>query len=145
MTTSRPKTSTLFSIAIFSVPLLIVGIIGFNRLLDNPEWYHYAMAVIGTPIGAGLIVRQIVSYKSITVGKKKITINHLLRLKAISYPIADIEYWKEEIVKTGAGTYKETEIKMGKISLKISKQEYSNYDKVVTYLKKNCSRKYIKT
>jgi len=142
MITSKPKASTLLSITLFSVPMLGMGVYGFSYLLENPEWYHYAMAVIGTPVGAGLLLRQLVSYKTITVGKKKLILNYLVKGKATSYLLKDIDYWKESIVKTASGTYKETEIKLTeKIKLTISKQEYSNYDKVVSYLRKNYLKK----
>ncbi|MDH5366612.1 MAG: hypothetical protein OEW67_06465 [Cyclobacteriaceae bacterium] len=145
MITSKPKTSTILSITIFSIPLLIMGIYGFSYLLENPEWYHYAMAVVGTPIGTGLLLRQLVSYKTITIGKKKIILNYLMKGKPTSYLLKDLDYWKENIVKTASGTYKETEIKLTeKIKLTISKQEYSNYDKVVNYLRKNYSKKSLK-
>ena len=125
--------------------MLVVGILGFSRLLDNPEWYHYAMAVVGTPVGAGLLFRQLVSYKTITIGKKKITVKFLLRTKSTSYGLNQIDQWKEEVVKTGTGTYKEIDIHWEKRSiLKVSKQEYSNYDKMANYLKKNYPKKMLR-
>lgn len=126
--------------------MLAMGIIGFSYLLDNPEWYHYAMAVVGTPIGAGLLVRQLVSFKTITVGKKKLSINYLLKTKPIVYGLNEIDLWKEEVVKTGTGTYKEIDIYWDKRSvLKVSMQEYSNYDKLAKYLKKNYPKKAFKS
>lgn len=145
MIISKPKFGTLFSIIIFSVPLLVVGILGFSRLLDSPEWYHYAMAIVGTPIGAGLLLRQLVSYKTITVGKKKLSIKYLLRLKPTVYGLNEIDHWKEEVVKTGTGTYKEIDIHWGKRSiLKVSVQEYSHYDKIANYFKKNYPKKILR-
>lgn len=145
MIISQPKFGTLLSIAVFSIPMLTMGIYGFSYLLDAPEWYHYAMAVVGTPIGAGLLIRQLVSYKTITIGKKKLSIKYLLRFRPIVYGFNEIEKWKEEIVKTGSGTYKEIDLYANQRSIfKISKQEYSHYDKVANYLKKNYPKKFSK-
>ena len=110
-------------------------------MLEDPQLCHYVFAIIGTPIGLGLIVRQIVSFKTITFGKKKITIDFLLKRKDIVFSVKEVITWKEEVIKTMSGTYKETEIQLPRnIVLKISKQEYTNYDKAFNYLTKHCSK-----
>lgn len=124
--------------------MLGMGIYGFSKLLNAPQWYDYAMAVVGTPVGAGLILRQLVSYKTIVFGKKKLIVKYLVKRNTQNYTLQDMEYWKESIVKTGAGTYKETELKLtSKVKLTISQQEYSNYNNVMTYLRKNYFKKSI--
>lgn len=144
MIITKPKAGTILSIIVFSVPMLIMGIYGFSYLLNVPKWYHYAMAIVGTPVGAGLLLRQLVSYKTIIFGKKKLIIKYLVKRSSQNYSLKDIAHWKESTVKTGSGTYKETEIKLtDKITITISMQEYSNYSKVLTYLKKNYPKKSI--
>lgn len=61
----------------------------------------------------------------------------------IQHNLKELNAWRENIIKTPSGTFKELNLMFGNNErIDFSMQEYSNYDKVVSYLRKNCPNKY---
>lgn len=143
MIVAKPKNSTIFSILTFSIPVLAVGVYGLIEITGSSQWYHYALAIVCIPIALGLIARQILGYKTLSFGKQKLTIRYKFRSKSITHNLKDLKAWRENLVKTPSGTFKEINLLFeNNQRIDFSMQEYSNYDKVETYLRKNCGRKY---
>ncbi|MBL3656622.1 hypothetical protein [Fulvivirga sediminis] len=146
MIVAKPKKGTLFSLGLFIV--LAVGLatyITYTMLQGQPVWYQYALVALLYPIGIGLAIKVVWGYKVITVGKNKISIKYPIRFQTVEYTLKQLISWKEAIVKTGTGTFKEVSIKFdnGKV-LNLSYQEHTDYPQVIQYLKKKCPRKAIK-
>jgi len=123
--------------------MVVIGAYGILELTASPEWYHYVMAIICTPLALGLIMRQVIGYKTISLGKQKLIISYKFRGKTISYNLKELSAWRENVVKTPSGTFKELNLLFRDDKrIDFSMQEYSHYDKVISYLRKNNSKKY---
>lgn len=140
----KPKISTQFSLGVFIAASLSLGGYAGNIVFinKNPDWYHYMLLIIFAPIGLGLLMRMIFKYKIIQIGKGSINIKLPTRFINVSYDLNDIKHWRETAIKTAGGKYKELEILFDdQKRLHLSMQEHSDYNKVVTYLKKKVSKK----
>ena len=143
MIISKPKPSTIFSILMFALPLMAVAVYGFYILkTGTTSWYHYLFMIGFGPIALGLILRQIFGYKTISIGKDRLTISFLLKRKKVIYSLKLLQQWSETSIKTPSGNYKQLELVFdGKQKIGMSMQEHTEYHQVVKYLKKKHSRK----
>ena len=146
MIIAKPKSSTIFSIMMFSFPLLALAIYGFYILkTDHPAWYHYLYMIGFGPIALGLIFRQLFGYRTISLGKDKLIVSYLLKRSKITHSLKQMKQWNETAIKTPSGNYKQVELVFEtnhKIAL--SMQEHTEYHQVVKYLKKKHSKKMVK-
>ena len=145
MIISKPKPSTIFSIMMFALPLLAAGIYGVYILKTGKAlWYHYLYMIGFGPVALGLILRQIFGYKTISIGKDKITISSLLKRKNVIHSLKQLQQWNETNIKTPSGNYKQLEVVFeDQRKVVISMQEHTEYHQVIKYLKKKHSRKMI--
>ena len=127
----------------FALPLMAVAIYGFYVLrTGQTSWYHYLFMIGLGPLALGLILRQIFGYKTISIGKDKLTISFLLKRKKITHSLKQLQQWNETNIKTPSGNYKQLELIFdGKHKVGMSMQEHTEYHQVVKYLKKKHSRK----
>ncbi len=127
----------------FALPLLAVAVYGFYVLkTEQTSWYHYLYMIGFGPIALGLILRQIFGYKTISIGKDKLTISFLLKHKKIIHSLKQLKQWSEIAIKTPSGNYKQLEIIFeDQRKVVMSMQEHTEYHQVVKYLKKKYSRK----
>ncbi len=143
MIISKPKPGTIFSIVLFALPLLAVAIYGFYILkTGQTSWYHYLYMIGFGPVALGLILRQIFGYKTISIGKDKLTISFLLKRTKIIHSLKHLKQWSETSIKTPSGNYKQLEVifeNQGKVVM--SMQEHTEYHQVIKYLKKKHARK----
>jgi hypothetical protein len=146
MIVSKPKISTLISLGIFLA--LVFGVLIYNFLQYYASGYQSVlnlllMAVL-TPIGIGILIKILVGYRIIAIGKNKINIRFPLRFINYDVRLNEISKWKETRIKTFSSWYHELEIQSssGK-KIKLSKQEHTEYDRVLNYLGKKCRNKKI--
>jgi hypothetical protein len=140
----KPKSSTLWSLGLFIIICLAGGIYGLVHLFNDVHaaWYNYVLAVVLLPVGAGLLLRMLWSYKNIRIGKGKVDVYYPIRRKKVSFKLKDINYWTEETIKTASGTYRELRIiHTGKRKLDISMQEHTRYTETVQYFKSKAGSK----
>jgi len=143
MIISKPKTSTIFSIMMFSLPLMALAIYGFYVLkTGSTSWYHYLYMIGFGPIALGLMLRQVFGYKTIALGKDKVVISFLIKSKKVIHSLRELKQWSETAIKTPSGNYKQLEMmfESGQ-KVVISMQEHTEYHLVIKYLKKRHSRK----
>jgi hypothetical protein len=142
----KPKPGTIFSIMMFSLPLLALAIYGFYILkTDQPLWYHYLYMLGFGPISLGLIFRQIFGYRTITLGKDKLIISYLLKRGKIIHSLKQLKQWNETAIKTPSGNYKQVELIFEtNYKVALSMQEHTEYHQVVKFLKKKHSKKMMK-
>ncbi len=108
----------------------------------TPEWYHYALLILFSPLGLGLLFRMIFKYKIVSMGKGSIEINFPSQFSKRTYKLSNILTWSETAIKTAGGKYKELELIFDdKKKLNLSMQEHSNYPQAINYLKKKASKK----
>lgn len=145
MITTKPKVSTLFSMGIFIAVALSISAYCAYLMFDSGRiiWYQFLAAIILGPLALGLLAKVIFGYKIVSIGKERIDIKFPTKFTNKAYTLKDVDFWKEEEVKTGTGTYKELEVRFhsgGKLNL--SYQEHTNYSAVIKYLKKKCAKKF---
>ena len=127
----------------FAIPLLALAIYGFYILkTGNTFWYHYLYMIGFGPIALGLILRQVFGYKTITIGKGKLTISLLFKRTKIVHSLKQLERWSETSIKTPSGNYKQLELVFdNNRKVGMSMQEHTEYHQVIKYLKKKHSQK----
>ncbi len=145
MIVSKPKIGTLFSLGTFIVLCLLLA--GWALLTmqgkSNYTWYQYGAVIFFAPLGLGLLLRTIFSYKIVRIGKGEITVSFPTRFNSKAYKLNNIIHWGEQDIKTAGGKYMEMQILFDdKKKLYLSMQEHTNYSKVIQYLKKKCSKKF---
>jgi len=145
MIISKPKPSTIFSIMMFALPLLAAGIYGIYIFKNgNALWYHYLYMIGFGPVALGLILRQIFGYKTISIGKDKLTISFLMKRNEVIHSLKQLKEWGETNIKTPSGNYKQLEVIFeDQQKVVLSMQEHTEYHQVIKYLKKKYTRKMI--
>lgn len=146
MIISKPRNSTLTSLGLFL--LLIFGLAGATFIsMKNSEvvyWYHYLFLIILLPAGIGLLIKIIISYKIISIGKGKIHVKYPARFSQKTHSINNIKQWQEVKIKTVSDIYKQLEIIFNDNNkLTLSKQEHTLYDQVLSYLHQKAAKKKI--
>lgn len=146
MIVSKPRTSTLTSLGLFL--LLVFGLAGATIIsMKNSEvdyWYHYLFLAVLLSAGIGLLIKMIVSYKIISIGKGKLNVNYPARFNQKSYSINNIKQWQEVRIKTISGLYQQLEILFNNNEkLTVSRQEHTFYDQIMSYLHQKAPKKKI--
>lgn len=110
---------------------------------SNPDWYVYLVLLLMTPLTIFLTIRTFVNYKVIEFGNNQISIRYTVRKKVRSYPLSEVNHWRESIVKTGkSSTFKEIEIQFAdRFKVNLGLKEFSDYPKVQTYLERKLGKK----
>jgi len=142
---SKPYQSTLLSFSIFLV--ISFALIGMSliQILSDQEalWYAYLVLFTLTPLALFITYRTFFNYKLFEFANDKIAVKYSVRKMIKSYPLSEVLYWRESVVKTGKNsTFKELEIQFTdhfKVSLGL--KEYTDYPKVFTYLEKKLGSK----
>jgi hypothetical protein len=145
MIIAKPNPQTLFSFAVFA--LASASLIYWNAAIyfysPEPKWYNLVIIFLLAPILGYVLYRLLFQLKRIEIGDNLIVVNFLLYRKKTTYTIAEVKSWTEHQVKVGKNTtYKELEIVFASFKkLTIGKKEYTDYEKIVSYLKKKAIKK----
>ncbi|MFT4736085.1 MAG: hypothetical protein ACI8QD_002267 [Cyclobacteriaceae bacterium] len=139
MITSKPKSTALFSIAIFVGLALAAAIWILIELILFPQSYliiKIILAPILFVIVLIVVVKTYFSAVTVSLGNNSIIYQYYLG-KRKTYKTSSVAYWKEEVVKTKKKDYRRLSIALshGK-TIHLSNQENENYDKVIGYLTK---------
>lgn len=143
MIVSKPKVSSLFSLGVFL--LISYGTVIFSAVqiltLPYPAFYYYLLLVIIGAISLYVTYKVVTNFKYITVGKEKMEIYFPLIRKRYLISLTSLTSWKETVIKSAAGTYKELEFRFqNNHVIKMTIQENSNYDKIFQYFQKKHSK-----
>ena len=136
---SRPASNVLVSVGFFLTGILALVVWLVYQLITDPSDYFIAKLIL-TPalvvIGITIAIKSYFSAVSITLGDNKISYRYLLGSHKV-HKINDITKWSEDIVKRKKSEYRSLTIQLtnGK-KLRLSNHENSQYDKLVSYLKK---------
>jgi hypothetical protein len=135
---SKPQRSTITSFILFlSITLIVLGMNAWILIRDpQPLWYNYLIILLLLPIALFVGFKIFIRYKVISFGNNLIEMRFPVLRTSSKYPLDQIEYWMENVVKTGKNsTYKELEIKFrdGQ-KLSMGHREFTEYDKVIKYL-----------
>ncbi len=131
----KPKGKAIVSLGLFAVicyaaSLFLVSLKGKNTLV-------YVGIVMLTLLGLVINIRMFLTYKVITVSKKKLLVKQPYIFRTKIYEMAHLQSVKEEKVKTFNDEYKELSLKFENGRLKVSKQEYTDYERLKAYIDKN--------
>lgn len=142
MIVSKPKSTALVSLGIFITICFAIGSYALRAILNGVGmWYHYVAAALFLSVAAILLLRQLLTYKTITLGENLVKVNYPFRWQKKSFKISDIMGWKEVIIKTKNDPFKQLEVKFDGFLLKMSIQENTHYEEFKKYLKKRASKK----
>ena len=148
MLVSKPNLKTLFSLLTFltvDLGLLAYLYLGPLQQSDAPFYLQLLMGILG--LMAFIILWKIIgAYKILSIQKKKIAVRYPFKTGSFESSLNNLVDWQETVIKTNNTHFKELKIKFeaNKV-VKISLQENTNYDKVIDFLRKNASKKEIKT
>ena len=145
MIISKPKFSALSAIGVFLVLCYSLGLVNLGILLDGAsKWYNYAIVVSLLPLATVILIKQVIGYKIVVLKNQSFRIRRPFIFKSYSFKTKDIQSWKETIVKTRNGNFKELSIyPQNNPVLKLTLQENSNYDIIKGYLQKKLPKKRI--
>jgi hypothetical protein len=145
MIIAKPNPQTLFSFSVFAVAS--AALIYWNAAIyfysPQPRWYNLGIIFLLAPILGYVLYRLLFQLKRIEIGNNLIIVNFLLYRKKTTYTIAEVKSWTEHQVKVGKNTtYKELEIVFASFKkITIGKKEYTDYEKIVSYLKKKAIKR----
>ena len=128
---------------IFVIIALTVAYYGISGVAASGvwRWYNYIAVYFFGPLAFVLSVRTLIKFKVVNIGKEMIEIWYPFRFSKKKYQVKEVVSWKEETVKTGRSLFRELVVRFEKHKLKLSNQENSSYDQVITYMKKKAKNK----
>lgn len=137
MIVSKPKFNTLFSISIFLIlafGLFIFGLFKVNNSEDRTLWM--ILMYVSGPIGLVVMIKTLSGLRYIKISKQKFEFRFPFKLTSIKFEGKDIDVWKHQAIKTYGGMYEKItlRLKSGK-ELSLSKQENTEYDKALKYMR----------
>ena len=139
MIVSKPKTQTLTALTIFLVLIFAAFFMLLNSLLTEPSYFIVKLILTPVVLVIGLLVlgKLLGAIKVVRVGDNKIEVFYPISRMRTNIQVPNLLGWKEEVVKTKNGEYREVKILYTKKKiLKLSNRENTEYDAVVKYLKK---------
>ena len=137
MIISKPKASALFSLIVFLIIVFsLFGLAFYKIQFGQYHWGWMVTLYSSGPIGIVVLIRTLTGIKIFEIGKGNFRIRHPFRLKNIAFKTDDIQSWEHDKIKTYGGMYEELRwtLKNGK-RYSISKQENTEFDKVIRYMK----------
>lgn len=138
MIISKPKFGTSFSLGLVVVLIFLVFFFLLDSLLRNPSyfWFKLVLAPIVLAIGLVIFGKFLNGMKQLSLGDGKIVVLYLVTRQKITLPVKEVLGWREEVVKTKSGDFREVKILYDKKKIiKLSNKESTEYEKVVKYLR----------
>ena len=134
MILSKPKKSTLFSLAVFLLLTYGIGVWSAINVPSSPV-YWYLIPIICIVTALVVSIKVILGYQMIRIEGNNWVLTNLFGRKN-QFNSNDIEWWEETEIKTGWSTFRELHIHSQRTDVKISFQEHSNYTSIMNFLKK---------
>jgi hypothetical protein len=143
MTRAKPKSSVLISIGMVVLAILVSDLWLFYGLIRYPETYFWWKLIL-TPtlfvLAISITRKGYISSIQLTIGNNQLTYKYFLG-PSKTYKISEINYWREEVVKSKKTDYKRlTIVFVNGRSIQLSNQEHSDYPAVINYIKKKVIR-----
>jgi hypothetical protein len=136
----KPKLNTVFSLVIFiSIMIVLSAFMGWQYYMSKrPEYYQFLIMVFSGTFGIALLIKFLWNWKKLEVGKGKFQVDYTFRFKKNTLSGKDLNFWREEVVKTWGGSYSEIDLFFNeKKKVNLSLQEHDGYIKLRQYLEKN--------
>lgn len=143
MIRSKPKGTTIFSLSLFLIIDCAIGIWAWTTMPPSPTvWIIIPIACL--VVALIVFLKMLLGYRIITVNGNRWQVKRLIN-RNISFSDEDIKWWKEIVIRTAGGLYKQLHVHAGKGNdAKISLQEHTEYQEVLKKLKTKHRLKEIK-
>lgn len=138
MIISKPKFGTSFSLGVVVTLIFAVFFFLLDSLLRHPDYFWVKLILAPMVLAIGLLIfgKFLSGMKQITLGDGKIEVLFLVSRQRIKLPVKEVLGWREEVVKTKNGDFREVKILYDKKKIiKLSNKESTEYDKAVKYLR----------
>ncbi|MCF6359782.1 MAG: hypothetical protein L3J29_03375 [Cyclobacteriaceae bacterium] len=143
MIVSKPKPTALIALGVFILICFGVGGYALNNVLNNIDgWFGYTVAFIMLPLAFILLIRQLLSYKTVQVGDV-LKVSYPFRFHKKEMRFKELISWKQTIIKTKNDPFKQLALTFENFTLKLSVQENTNYERIYKFLKKRAGKKEI--
>ena len=139
----KPKSSTVFSISAFATicfGTLIFLVWNATDRIKNPP-YFYPLIIGLAAIGLFLTLRLVFGYKTVTAQNGMITVRQKFLFRHRQYDLKTLLDWEEIVIKTFNGEYRQLKLDFPSGKLQLSKQEYTNYEKLKSYIRQKSTGK----
>lgn len=139
MITSKPKGNTITALTLFVVLIFIAFFMLLNSLLTHESFFVFKLILAPIVLVIGLLVlgKLLGSIKVVRLGNNRLQIFYPISRLKISVDVPNILGWREEVIKTKKGEFREVKILYSKKKiLKLSNKENTEYEAVIKYLKK---------
>lgn len=139
MIISKPKTQTLTALSLFLILIFASFFLLLNSLIKDEAYFIIKLILAPIVLVIGLLVmgKLLGAIKVVKLGDNKMEAFYPITRMRIKIDVKDILGWREEVVKTKNGEFREVKILFTKKKiLKLSNRENSEYDAVIKYLKK---------
>jgi hypothetical protein len=132
----QPKNSTLVSLGIFAficyVALFFLVLDASYRIEHPPYYYPLVWSLSG--VAFLITLRLAFGYRTIIASNNKLTVKQKFLFRNRKYELKNLADWEEIVIKTLNGEYKQLKLRFSNGNLSISKQEYSDYEKLKSYV-----------
>ena len=142
MIVSKPHSRALFAIGVFLILCFALSYYALRPIFAGDyQWYHLLLVLGILPIALIIMIRQLVNFKIITVGNNEIKVGHPFIFRGYKIDLPEVISWKETIIPTKNGQFRELKIHSKKNILSLSIQENTKYLEILAYLKKKIRKR----
>jgi|GEM_PF-2608744 len=142
MIVCKPKSSAIFSVGAFAVicySSLLVMVWNAADRMKHPA-YYYPVVIGLAALGLFLTLRLVLSYKTVTANNGVITIKQKFLFRHLRYDLKTLLDWEEVVIQTFNGEYRQLKLNFSAGKLQVSKQEYTNYEKLKAYVRQKSTQ-----
>ena len=142
MTVSRPKKSTLFSLALFLIITYGGGLWSALVVPSTPAFW-YLIPILCLSTGLVITIKVLIGYRTLSIKGDRWMVKKLVG-KDFQFKTREIVWWKIIEIKTGGGQYRELQIASPSGVVKTSFQEHTEYQTIFKLVRSKCPRKQVK-
>jgi len=143
MIVSKPRLNTIFALSIFLVLVFGSFFLLLDSLLSNESYFIVKLILTPITLVIALLVlgKLLGAIKIVKAGNNKLDIFFPISRSRIDLPLEQIKGWREDVVKTKQGEFRETKIVYGKKKvIKLSNKENTEYEKLLKYLNQKAKK-----
>jgi len=143
MIVSKPRINTVFALSIFLILVFGSFFLLLDSLLNSESFFIVKLILTPITLVIALLVlgKLLAAVKIIKAGNIRLKIFFPISRSRIDLPLNDIKGWREDVVKTKQGQFRETKILYGKKKvIKLSNKENTEYDRLVKYLSQKAKK-----
>ncbi|MFP4091809.1 MAG: hypothetical protein ACLFUB_03290 [Cyclobacteriaceae bacterium] len=144
MIVSKPKTNTFFALGMFLLLIYAASIYLLYDILsvEEPSLWLIILFVLLLVIALVVSFKFLNSYQTVRLEKNRIEVRRVFGLSKSRLYFKELQFWKEETVKTSNGVFKQISAVFGNNKkFRLANQENDNYEKIAAHFRKNYAKK----